>query len=88
MDSLNRKITKAFVLANSIADDIDMGLMSLEDDEAGLVYAHADGLRAKRLYAIRDGKCSIGDLLDSDLVKEERKLDREIRVMRKLKEGN
>ncbi len=79
--SLNGKIMQAFTLSSRIADRIDAGEITEDGLDIDLVYGHADGLSAKRLYNIRDGCCSLRASMDFDPEAEETRLDEEINYM-------
>lgn len=84
MLSINEKIAKAFALATKLADRLEDETLQVDQELADLIWGHADGLSAKRLYDLRDGRCSLAASIAFDLEEEEAKLDREIEVMRKL----
>ena len=81
MCSMNEKIVIAFDTACKLCDNIDEGNLSVDGEMADLIYGHADGLFAKRLYDLRDGRCSIAASIAFDFDKEMEKLDRDIEIM-------
>lgn len=82
MASFNDKIVIAFNLASQIADRLTVGTLELHENGAmDLVYAHADGLTAKRLYDLRDGHCSLAASISFDPIEEEVRLDTQITAM-------
>ena len=88
--SLNEKIGRAFGLASQLADLLDAGTLTtltVDSEDMDLIYGHVDGLVAKRLYDLRDGRCSLQASIDFDPAIEEARLDKQIDTMRKLLEN-
>lgn len=85
MKSLNEKIVQAFELSYKIHLLLEGGTIPEGAiDDMDLVYGHADGLVAKRLYNIRGGRCSVQASLNFDPEKEEDRLDDDISYFTKL----
>lgn len=89
MSSFNQKIGEAFGLASQLADRLDDGRLShltMDSEDMDLVYGHVDGLVAKHLYNLRDGRCSIAASIAFDPEAEEVRLDKQILTMHTLLE--
>lgn len=80
--SLNNKIAIAYKLAIRLSERLNNN--SLHTNEEEMIWAHADGLRAKRLYSLRNGWCSLLASLSFDIEWEEKKLDKDITTMQNL----
>lgn len=84
MLSMNEKIAKAAALAIKLADRLNDETLQVDQELADLIWGHADGLSAKRLYDLRDGRCSLAASMAFDQEEEEAKLDEAIETMGEL----
>ena len=82
--SMNDKIVEAHNLAVTLGDRLNEDTLRVDQAIADMIWGHADGLSAKRLYNIRDGCCSLQASIDFDPAEEEAQLDREIGEMQDL----
>ena len=87
--SINNKIEKAFRLAFKLGDfenDNNIDISKLENDPEldDMIWGHADGLKAQRLFNMRDGRCSLQASMDFDIEAEELQLDKEIKIFQEL----
>ena len=86
--SFNEKIALAHSLANDLTDLYNADrLIDLDEGDVDLIFGHADGLSAKRLYDIRDGRCSFETLMNFDFEKEEALMDSHIEYFKELLEN-
>ena len=81
MESINDKIVMAQILAHCVTEK-DPDIVN------DMVWAHADGLRFRRLQNIMRGHCSLATSLSFDIVAEERQLDEDIGVLELLLGGD
>ncbi len=82
--SINSKIVVAFDLASALCNPLNSGALVVDKETTDMVFGHADGLIAKHLYNIRDGRCSLQASIDFDPEEQEHRLDAEIAEMRRL----
>ena len=82
--SMNDKIRSAFSLSSELADLIIAEKLDVDADETDLIFGHADGLSAKHLYGLRDGRCSPAQSMAFDPAEAEKRLDIEIREMQRI----
>ena len=87
MKSMNEKIVQAHDLAVGLGERLNGWSLAVNNDTADMIWGHADGLTAKHLYSIRDGRCSLAASINFDPEEEEAKLDREIAEMIKLEQS-
>lgn len=83
-DSLDEKIRTAFDVSYDLSELLNRDALKTDRDTVEMIWGHADGLTAKWLYDRRDGRCSLQASIDFDIEAEEKKLDGQIALMRKL----
>jgi hypothetical protein len=81
MKSMNEKICIAHGLAVVLGELLNEDSLVVPDEIADMIWGHADGLTAKHLYNMMDGRCSLAAFIAFDPVKAEAHLDDDILVM-------
>ena len=79
--SMNEKICSAHGLACDLGERLNEGSLEVPAEITEMIWGHADGLSAKRLYDLRDGRCSIAASIAFDVEEEEANLDDDILLM-------
>jgi hypothetical protein len=88
MMSFNEKIRRMFFLSNELCGLCGDDLSFLKDEETeDMIWGHADGLSARRLYALRDGRCSLQAMIDFDPEVAEALLDDQLARIKQIKEA-
>ena len=82
--SMNEKTAQAHDIAVGLGERLNAGTLKAEETTVEIIWGHADGLSAKRLWDLRDGRCSLQASIDFDVMEEELELDSEIRLMSNL----
>ena len=81
MKSMNEKICIAHGLAVPLGERLNEGSLEVPAEITEMIWGHADGLTAKHLYNMREGRCSISAFIAFDPAAAEADLDDDILLM-------